>query len=222
MCAGVLALVAVGELSAQGSVLERLNVDKLQLVALGASIGPLRPSQANATMVYALGADYGEIAREWRVVFGVSYWGSRFTDAVVQAFVDSLQRSVVGSTAARIEPSPITIYDVTFGMEFRWTHAYSGELKPFLGVGVAGHVINAEGKLIKGTFAERSLDDIAAGVFGTAGVQLRIVNHFGVEGEARGDLLSGFRSLQARAGGSYYFGRLRGGGGAGVGQTPRS
>jgi hypothetical protein len=209
--AATLAATPARPVRAQGSVLERLNIDKLQLAALGASLGSIRPSQADATTIFAVSADYGEIAREWRVVFGLSYWGSHYTDAVVRGFADSLKKSLVDPTGtARIAASPISLYDVTFNMEFRWMYAYSGEIKPFLGVGVAAHVIDAEGALIKGTFVERALDNIAAGLFATAGGQLRLVRHFGVEGAVRGDLLSGFRSLQARAGGNYYFGHLRG------------
>ena len=80
---------------------------------------------------------------------------------------------------------------------------------------MAAHVINAEGKLIKGTFVERALDDISAGLFLTGGVSFKLLKHIGVEGSVRGDLLSGFRSSQARVGGTYYFGRMhaRGAGG---------
>ena len=105
--------------------------------------------------------------------------------------------------------SPVSVYDVTFSTEARYTPTYSGELKPYLGLGLAAHVINAEGKLVNGTFVERSLDNIAAGAFITAGVSLKIFSHFGVEGGARADLLSGFRSTQIRAGASYYFGHIR-------------
>ena len=202
--------VVATPLAAQPAVLRRLNFDRLQLAALGASMGAIRISQTNPTTIYAVGADYGEIAPDWRVVFGVSYWDSHYTNAVVQTFVDSLNSYVGAAGTRRVEPSPIELYDVTFSMEFRWMHTYSGELKPFLGLGFAGHVINAEGKLINGTFVERALDNIAAGLIGSAGGQLRLVRHFGIEASVRGDLLSGFRSVQARAGGNYLFGHIRG------------
>jgi hypothetical protein len=195
--------------AAQPAVLRRLNFDRLQLAALGASAGAIQISQVNRTTIYAVGADYGEIAPEWRVVFGVSYWNSRYSDVAVQTFVDSLN-SYIGGSAPRVQPSPVSLYDVTFSMEFRWMPSYSGEIKPFLGVGLAGHVIDAEGKLINGTFVERALDNITAGVIASAGAQLRLVRHFGIEGIVRGDLLSGFRSLQVRAGGNYLFGHVRG------------
>jgi hypothetical protein len=204
----LVALVPRGA-SAQG-VLERLNLDRLQLVSLGASAGPIRPSQVVSTTIYAVGADYGEITRGIRIVFGVSYWRSQYTDRVVEDFAATLERNIVNGTAiTRIVPSRISLFDVTFNTEFRWMRPSATALKPFLGLGVSAHVMNAEGDLIEGTFMETSLDNIASGVFLTAGLQLRPVSHFGLEGALRGDLLSGVRSLQARGGANYYFGHLR-------------
>jgi len=196
--------------SAQESFIQRLGLDKLQIVSLGLSAGRILPSQVDATMVYAISADYGEIAPNWRVVFTSSYWSSKYRDKVVLAFVDSLNKQLVPSGAAHVAPSKITLYDVTIGADVRYMPKYSGELKPFFGLGVAGHVINAEGKLIQGTFVERSLDDIAAGLYVTTGVSFRLVQNIGFEGSVRGDMLSGFRSTQARVGATYFFGRMWG------------
>ena len=71
--------------------------------------------------------------------------------------------------------------------------------------------INAEGKLINGTFVERSLDNIALGIFVNGGrLACKLAQAFRRRGSARGDLLSGFRSTQVRAGATYYFGHIRG------------
>jgi opacity protein-like surface antigen len=196
--------------SAQEPLFNQLNLDKLQLTSLGVSIGRILVSQAEQTGVYGVSADYGEFAPSWHIVFGVSYWESRFRDAVVQQFVDSLNKNLAGAGDAHVVPSKISLYDVTFSAETRYTPTYSGEIKPYVGIGVAAHVVNADGDLINGTFVERSLDNIAPGLFVTAGLSLRIVKHVGVEGGVRADLLSGFRSTQIRAGGTYYFGHVRG------------
>jgi hypothetical protein len=200
--------IAATRATAQETLIERLQLDKLQVASLGGSIGRILPSQVEATTIYGISADYGEIAPSWRVNFASSYWSSRYRDAVVNQFIDTLKKSVNG--AATIEPSRITLYDVTVGADVRYVPTYSGELKPFIGVGLAAHVINAEGKLIHGTFVERSLDDIAAGFYVVTGVSFRLFKHVGLEGMARGDLLSGFRSTQVRGGATYYFGRVRG------------
>jgi hypothetical protein len=207
MAAGLAALAIAPRPAAAQGFLDRLNLDRLQISSLGASFGRIHPSQVVPTDLYGLSADYGEIERDWRVVFGTTYWESRFRDNVVQGFVDSLQKSL-SDTAARVVASPIKLYDVTFSLEGRYTPSRSGDLRPFIGVGIAAHVINAEGKLIKGTFVERSLDDIAAGLFVVGGATLRVLPRFGIEGSARGDLLSGFRSVQLGASALYYFGGL--------------
>jgi len=208
-CVVGLVLLVAGAAAAQEKPSEGFALDKLEIASLGAAIGRILPSQVEPTTLYAVQADYGDIAPGWHIVFGTSYWESRFRDAIVQDFVDSLKKSLVDPTGrATIAASRVTLYDVTFGTELRYSPVYSGEIKPFIGAGLAAHVINAEGKLIKGTFVERSLDDIAAGLFITGGISFKLLKHIGVEGTLRGDLLSGFRSVQARAGGTYYFGRM--------------
>ena len=195
----------------QQPIFDRLNLDKLQLVSLGVSYGRILPSQVEPTAIYAAAADYGEIARSWRVIFGVSYWESRYRDVVVQTLVDTLNRNLDDpSGIAEVIPSRVSLYDVTVSAEGRYIPTHSGEIKPYLGVGFAAHVINAEGKLIDGTFIERSLDNIAAGLFVTAGASIKVLPHFTLDGGARADLLSGFRSTQIRAGISYIFGHVRG------------
>jgi hypothetical protein len=204
--------VAVGATPcvAQGSFVDRLNFDKLQIVSLGRSSGRIFPSQVQPATVAAIDADYGEIAPDWRIVVGATIWNSHYRDDVVQGFVDALNRSVSAGEAGRVQASRISLYDVTFGGDLRYAPPYSGELKPFVGVGLALHVINAERALINGTFVERALDDVGGGLYVTSGVSFRLLSRVGLEGSLRADSLSGFRSAQARAGGVYYFGQLRG------------
>ncbi len=194
---------------AQNGMWEKLGFDKLQIVSLGGAFGRINPSQVEPAALTAISADYGEISPGWHVVVNASFWNSHLQQSVVQAFVDSLQKSV-SNPNAHVTPSPISIYDVTFGGDVRYSPRYSGELKPFLGAGIAAHVINADGTLIKGTFVERSLDGVAAGLYVTAGVSLKLGGHIGVEGSARADVFSGFRSAQIRGGASYYFGQIHG------------
>jgi hypothetical protein len=193
---------------AQDSWFRKLNIDNLEIQSLGVAFGRIVPSQVVPANIVALQGDYGNVLPAWRVVFGASYWESRFEDDVVQAFTDSLKKSV-SDPAAFVVPSPIRIYDVTFSVDMRYTPHYNGWVKPFGGVGIAAHVVNAEGQLIKGTFVERSLDDIAAGLYATGGVSLQLLRHFGVEASARGDLLSGFRSTQVKIGAAYILGHRR-------------
>lgn len=191
-------------------VFERLGLDRLQFVSLGVSMGWVDPTQVDAVRVYALTADYGEIARNWRIVFDVSYWESQFSDRTVATFIDTLRNSIVDPTNDyTITQSRISVYDVAFSGSLRFQSGGPVAIRPYAGFGFAAHVLNAEGALIEGTFVERSLDNIAAGFFGNAGVLFRPWGRVIFEGQARADLLSGFRSLQVRVGAQYLFGPLR-------------
>jgi hypothetical protein len=192
----------------QDDLLRRLNIDDLEIRSLGVSFGRIIPAQVVPANIIAIEGDYGNVKPAWRLVFGASYWESRLEDDVVQAFADSLQKSLSDPTG-HVLVSPVRIYDVTFSADLRYTPVYNGWIKPFGGVGIAAHVVNAEGTLIKGTFVERSLDDIAGGLYATGGIALRLLSHFGIEASARGDLLSGFRSTQVRVGAAYLLGQRR-------------
>jgi hypothetical protein len=194
---------------AQDALLDRMKLDRLQLVSLGAGMGSIAPSQVVATHVFALGADYGEISPAWRMVFRVTYWESKFKQSVVDAFADTLQKNLTDPNATTVRRTPISIYDATFGLGARRILTPRSDLTPFFSGGLAAHVINAEGPLIKGTFVERALDDIAAGVFAEGGFRARLLKRVFVEASVRGDLLSGFRSTEWMAIGSYFFGEPR-------------
>jgi hypothetical protein len=159
--------------------------------------------------VFGLSADYGQLSPAWRLQFRITYWESNFKQSVIDEFADTLQKSLADPNATTVKRSPISIYDAAFGLGARRLLIPAADATPFFTVGFAGHVINAEGDFIKGTFVERALDDIAAGLFGEVGGRVRLFRRVLVEGSVRGDLLSGFRSFQWMATGSYYFGEAR-------------
>ena len=213
MYAGALLLAALALATAPAApargqgVLEHLNIDRLRLEAVGGGFGTTKPARMIGTRLYELHADYGEISPHWRVIFTATYWGSRYTDAVVREFLDTL-RSVITDPSGddTIRAGPITVSDVEVGGDLRWSPAAAhAALQPWLGGGLAGHVVNAEGRLIKGTFVEHALDNIAVGVGAGAGLDLAIASHLIVGLQARYDLLSGGRFGSLRATGTWRF-----------------
>ncbi len=193
---------------AQG-LFERLNLDKLRLTAMGGSYGAIQPSQMEATQAYSLHADYGEIANRWRVVFTVTYWGSRYRDEIVRDFADSLGRSIDDPEGnAELISSGIAVSDIAVGGDVRWMSPMRFvRFKPYLGGNISVHVLNAEGKLIQGTFMEQALDNIATGIAGVAGMDIVVFSHLSVGAQARYDLLSGIRYSSLRVGATYLFDR---------------
>jgi len=192
------------------SLVQRLGLDRLQFISVGTSVGRVAPSQVVPAQIYAFSTDYGELARNWHAVFDVSFWASRYTDAAVGAFVDSLRKSVVDPTSDdSFLTSRVQVYDITFSGSVRWQRSAPVAVRPFAGFGIAAHVINAEGSLINGTFVERALDNVSTGAFVNAGILFRPWGRLVFEAQGRADVLSGFRSLQFRAGALYLFGPSR-------------
>jgi hypothetical protein len=169
--------------------------------------GVVTPSQVESAPLFGVTADYGEIGPAWRVEFSTTFWSSRYHQSVVRRFADSLARNIDDPTGdATVRASTISVYDVTLGMGFRrYLRPRSAYTETFT-LGVAAHVLNAEGELIRGTLVERALDQIAAGLFAEVGAQARLFRRVQIEAAGRVDLLSAYRSFQLRGGIGYYFG----------------
>lgn len=199
-------VVAAAQLPAEEpGLFERLNLDRLKLTAFGASFGPVAPTNTEPTLAYSLHADYGEIARNWRVVFTATYWGTRYTQETVSRLENKLRESIVDTTlSARFSLGRIQVSDIAVGGDLRWTPT-ARAARPYLGGGVLAHVVNAEGRAIQGTFIENALDNIALGFAAVSGVDVSFARHLGVGVQARYDLTSGVRYGTLRATGSYYF-----------------
>jgi opacity protein-like surface antigen len=191
---------------AEGSWFERLGVDKLRFTALGAQVGRVNPHGIEPTAAYSLQADYGEITSGWRIVFNATYWNSQFRDRNVRAYADSLRNAISDPTGdAVVLLGDITVSDIALGADARRTFFGRAWIRPYLGGGLAAHVVNADGRLIDGTFVERATDVIAVGVSGIAGTNIRILPHIALDAQARYDFLSLARFGSLRVGANYYF-----------------
>ena len=202
LCATACPLTA----QAEGSWFERLGIDKLRFTALGGQIGRVNPQGIQPTPSFSLQADYGEIAPSWRIVFNATYWRSRFRDRNVRAYADSLRNAIMDPTGdATVVLGDITVSDIALGADTRRTYRPNWWLRPYLGGGLGVHIVNADGRLIDGTFVERATDVIAVGVAGTAGVNARLLRHIALDAQARYDFLSLARYGSLRIGASYFF-----------------
>jgi hypothetical protein len=190
------------------TILQRFNIDKLRLTALGVSVGAVKPTQVRATESYSLHADYGHIATNWRVIFSATYWGSRYSAKTMRTFEDTLRKVIRDTTGDyELDLGRVDVSDIALATELRWSPARwsRGFFRPYLGGGLGAHVVNAEGRAISGTFVERALDNITAGILGTAGVDAILLKQVNVGMQARYDLLSGARFGSLRLVGTYVF-----------------
>src|SRR5512138_1406764 len=134
---GILAIVVSGTarpLAAQGegSLFERLGIDKLRFTSLGVQVGRVNPHGIEPANSVSLQADYGEITPGWRVVFHATYWGSRFRDRNVRAYADSLRNAIYDPTGdAVVVLGDITVSDIALGADARRTYLPNAWLRPY-------------------------------------------------------------------------------------------
>jgi hypothetical protein len=192
------------------SIWTRLGIDRLRLSGVGVAIGGVKPSQMEPTTAFTLEADYGEIVPSWRVVFVTDVWSSRLDRGALSRYRDALRRIVVdpaGDDTFNI--GRVRVSDIALGVDGRYSprRARSEFLRPYVGAGIAAHVLNGEGRAIANTFVERSLDNIAVGPSVAAGLDAVFFQHVTLGMQARYDLVSGARYGSIRALGTYLFDR---------------
>ena len=201
----LLVVFAVPSARAQ-SLFERLNLDRLQLTSLGATAGTVHPSRAHDTEGYGVYADYGYIARSWRVVFSATYWGSQFHDEVVETFEQRLREQIIDPSGDdTLELGGIDVSDIALEVDLRYSPLRSAAIRPYAGGGLGAHIVNAESAFINDTFVESSLDNISAGFAAFAGVDTAPLGRISFGVQARINLLSNLRYWSARALLTYFF-----------------
>ena len=192
--------------AAQETIAQRLNLDQLQLRAIGLSAGGVWPSRVEPARAYAIHADYGEIADHWRVVLTVTYWGSEFRPAAVRSLEEAWRNATVDPSGDdSVTVGKIRISDVAFEIDTRWTPLRETPVRPFLGGGVGVHVLNAENRILEGTFVESALDMIASGITVLGGLDTAPFGGLVLGVQGRYTFISNTRYLTLRVGGSYAF-----------------
>lgn len=166
----VAVLMAVAAPARAQNIFQRLDLDKLRLEGFGAVVGPVSPSTVVSTQSYGVQADYGEITPHIRVGFSGSFWNSRFTDKVVEQFIQQLQKSL-SNPADSIKFDRVKVSTISVEADIRYIPTNTrAAVQPYVGGGLGLHIVNAESKLIQGTFVESALDNIGAGISAIAGV----------------------------------------------------
>lgn len=194
------------------TVFEQLGVDRLRLSTVGAAVGLVWPRRVSPARLYAVHADYGEVAPAVRLVFESTYWRSRFTANAVRGFERAVARAS-GVDSVRVDRFRAS--DLTLGTDLRWWprdsraarrgRADAAALRPFVGGGLAVHFLDVEGVPLNDTFVEQALDGVALGLAGTAGLDARLFPNVTLTMHARYDLFGGAHFASLRAGASYRF-----------------
>lgn len=189
------------------SLFERLGLDRLRFSGVSLAYGPADPVNVLATQLYGVQVDYGNLAPHVQVLFGIDYWGSRYSDAAVDGFVRQLQQSIVDpSHDDTVHVDKVRVSDVLLQFQVRWRPASrSAFVRPYFGGGLGMSFVSAQSKLIDNTFVGRALNDVSLGATGVAGVEFALTHQLGLGAEAAYTLIPGVPYASLRAVISYHF-----------------
>src|SRR5258708_15508046 len=107
IAAGLALEVAARPGSAQDVLSDRMQLDRIQLVSLGAGAGSIAPSQVDPTSVFVLGSDYGEISPAWRVVFSIQFSEATVQEVALPNLVGTLHGNLLDPAPTTIPPSVV-------------------------------------------------------------------------------------------------------------------
>ena len=203
----VIILAASAAPAGAQSIWKKLDLDKLALQGIGVATGPVSPSTIVSVPSYGVQADYGEIARHFRVGFSGSFWSSRFTDKTVDRFITQLDKSLADpSDSVKFDRVKVSTISIEADLRYLPTSARA-VVQPYIGTGIGLHIVNAQSKLIENTFVESALDNIGAGISAIAGVGILPSHRVSAGVEARYTVLGTLRFGTVRAGAMFHFSR---------------
>lgn len=203
----LLSIIPTSQLSAQG-VLSQFSYDNLRFSGIQFDVGVLGASELTGATVGGIRVDYGRIAPQVRLLFGVSYFRSQFANEARDRFEARLDSIVNPSTPDSINLGRIALSDIIGDVDFQLVFPQAHGITAYVGTGVSIHLRNGSGAAINGTFVEDALDVITAGLNATMGFEFNLSQAWRFTVDGRGMLSSGLKTASLRTGIMY---RLRGG-----------
>jgi hypothetical protein len=175
---GVLAvLVAAGaavRLSAQ-STLEQFSYDSLRLSGVQLDLGALGSTRLRGAITGGIRVDYGYIAPNVRVLFGLSYFKAQFSAHETQKFAARIAQLVNDPDSNfTVDVGAITWGDLTGDVDLQYRLPQSRSVIAYVGLGAGVHVRHGSGQAIEGTFVQDALSDVTAALNATVGTEFAV------------------------------------------------
>jgi hypothetical protein len=199
-------LGGAGSALAAQEVFRQFSYDELRPTALQVDLGLLGASRLRSAVTGGVRLEYGRIAPRVRLLLGLSYYRSRFSAAEISRLVTRIRELVDDpDDNFTVDVGIIRWSDITGDLDLQYVLPQGGALTAYLGLGVSVHLRDGSGAAIAGTFLEDALDDVAAGINGTLGLELNTGPHWVLTLDARGVLLTNHSTASLRGGLMYRF-----------------
>jgi len=188
--------------------LEQFSYEGLRLSGIGVEFGVLGSNRLTNEPTGAVRVDYGNIAPNVRLLFGLAYFKGDFGAAEISEFEEQLRGVVQDPTGDfEIDVGRISLADLEATIDLQYVLPYANRIVPYLGLGLGVHWRNGSGDAISGTFVEDALDTVAAALNLSAGVHVGIVRSLYATADFRAGVSAELRTASARGGLMYRFDR---------------
>lgn len=195
-----LALLAAPCAHGQG-YLDQFSYEGLRLSGIGVDVGGVLSNSITTEPIGGVRVDLGVIAPRLRVVLGGSYFKGDFKPDRIARFEQRLQEVLVDCACDSLSIGTISQANIELYFALQYLFPALGRVvQPYAGAGFSAHIRDGDGAVIKDTFVEDALDTVAAGVDGSAGVEVAVARRLSILVEVRGVLTSEVQSASARAG----------------------
>jgi hypothetical protein len=195
----LLLLAAAPPARAQG-FLDEFSYEGLRFAGFGIDVGGTWSDRLEAAVSGSVRIDAGFIAPRVRTLLSAGLLLSRYGEDEITELEERLTAVVDDPTGdATVAIDSITLTNLSLDLDLQYLFL-TGRVMPYAGLGLGIHLRNAGGAAIEETIVEDALEAIVAAVNGSAGVEVRLTEQFGLTGEVRGTAASGLLAWSARAG----------------------
>ena len=182
------------------------DYENLQFRGFSLEAGRIWPNRTEAAYTVGTRIDLGYLGPGLRIVPGIAYWSSTMKNSEVRKLERNVDRLVEGqfdpsSSYTGIDLGTIDWSDFILSMDGHFVWSVPLNLLTFAGAGMSLHVMDGDGKAIKGTFVEDLLDSVKPGFNVHGGMEYPLSDGFRIYGLARYELMEDLRYLELRVGG---------------------
>jgi hypothetical protein len=192
-------------LSASGARAQNLadyDYENLAFRGVGLDVGFIWPTKVDASAAYSLRVDLGYLGPAVRITPVVSYWKSTFRREELERLSAQLSR-IPGVAIQPDQLGTIEWSNVSAGLDAHVVWNTPVRVFTYAGGGLALHVLNGRGGIVRDNLIEDLLDTVTGGVAVMAGAEYPVQPQLRFYGEVRYTLLSDVRYPGLRVGGAF-------------------
>jgi hypothetical protein len=191
----LLALFVATPSSAQ--LLAQYDYEDLEFRGIGLEGSRIWPARIEPTNGLALRLDLGLVGPRVRITPSARYWASTLNSAEVTRLSTQIilvcERQPGVTCPEELDLGEIKVSDLELTIDGHFLLLGEQPVSPYVGLGVALHLLNGSGDFIDDTFVEDLLDSVAPGIGPLGGIQVRLGDAIAIHSEARFMLASDVR-----------------------------